>query len=1139
MQFNKEQQEALNSFISGKSVFVSASAGTGKTTMLVHSYIRLLEKNVAPSEIVAITFTKNAANEMLIKIRSLIRDRVYKSHNEDKKKWLNIYNNFSKEANVSTIDSYASSIIATYGYYLDILPNVNISSGTDHKCEKIMDSVIENILKNKEKYKSIYNPMKLYISTNKKEFINQMISFTNMIKPRAGSFDIFEKMVRSIFEIKDSIKNIHIKINDNINQILTFEHNGKTVNALQNLVNKYKDKIIDIDDIKNLDKHQIKILLTELETFSAGIKCGTVKIFKDIAAELRDINLAKYHDIIFKIYYKDYIENIILFMEELFTLYENKKILNNILTFDDLVEKSCKLLENKNIQNNISNKIKYVIVDETQDTNNLQYNFINLLLFGTKNIDEKILDNSDKIAFIVGDRKQSIYRFRNANINSFLNYGNIFEKSKNSNTIYLKTNYRSDEYLINFFNNFFENVFLGDSINYADSDNLSPNDSNNNCDKKISFLMLNQNLSNGDEKINSDEQAMLEANAFARYIEKELENDSNIEYNKFALLLPTLKRLHYYIEAFTKYKIPFYIYSGSGFFSRPEINNIIFFLKYLILKEDSLISFIVRKEFFDITENHLYIINKILVENNYSLKDVFKDTNILYLFDNFFEIKNTLTHIRNTILELSYYSSFENASNIINLIISKTNYNSYLMTKPDGDFAFSNIEKFIEKARLYERQTGENIYDFLENIDNLIQEDDRYSTVPLLKVNAISIMSIHASKGLEFDNILLGELRNRRLSNFNKCSFTFIDDHPHIPIYTDDYSVVGLSEIDKETNSDREHSQRKRLLYVALTRAKKNLVVSGENSNKTSYRQFFDEYYQALNKENIFDDNDTIYNNKIPCSENITDLIHISEFNNSIQHKYIDIYIYGYGILNKFYLDKSNMEKHNSKLNINYIENKIKSANIIIERASQTNSLDEPELYNIKECLTNLISEYDENKDNIEIKEVSIMTVGTIVHNLFEIFDYNQYKIESDTYIQKLITKAKFEIKNYNNKNSALEKIEHAIHNYINSIHTQNILNGKETIVMREHSFEKRIEEENSDIKIIRSKIDLVTKDAENIYYIIDYKLSSFKNGVENKYKNQMQTYKDFIMNIFNLEKEQVRADVILLLDGTTINIED
>lgn len=1129
--FNKEQKNAIESFISGKSVFVSASAGTGKTTMLVEAYIRLLEKGARPNEIIAITFTEASANEMLKRTREKLRIRLYDSSDRDYENWYRIYREVVSNSNISTIHAYANTLIKKYALALSLSPQFEIVDSSDESVLKILSESIQDIFENTDEGRYIHKTHKLYLSEDREEFILKLSVFINNIKPRLGSFQAFKEKVFSSLSCEDNTKDLHKKLLNILSELLESQCQGKNIEKAKEKIAKefvYLEKII----CKTQKETDDMILsLTRISENLYGNLGKNNYDFSSLVEDSRNV-ASEYAKKLFLICYRSHVEKFVLFAEKVFDEYEKLKIKNSVLTFDDIISNAVKLFEKDDIKKEIGKSIKYVILDEAQDTSNLQYNFINLLAFGTQDIDENIIAKTDKRCFIVGDRKQSIYRFRSADIKSFLEYEKYFEKSDKGETVYLKTNYRSESLMIDFFNSFFRNVvFEKDFIGYSENDNLLAGRASSEA-KKAVYLVLHKKTKDG-ITIRTEEETALEAQAFARYIEK-ARSERDISYSEIALLLPTFTRLTTYLDAFIKYNIPFYVSGGKGFYSRHEIYAISSFLRYLILREEGLITSVLEDGFFDFTISDLYEINKMLLEKGYKSSDCFKtnaDEKIFSIFDKHKNLKDKILKTREIILALKKTACAKSASETIEKILEITNYGLYVMTLSDADITFANIQKLIETARLYERHTGESSYNFVQNMKMLQMKDDAYAYVPLLEINAVRVMTIHGSKGLEFPLVFVGGLSH----SFRQYSekFGFIDDEPVIPLNTT-YEKTFFSNIDKEKDKERSLSERKRFLYVALTRAKKEIVLAGEAKGTTSYRLFFNQYFTGLTECNFCEDS----------SESIKDIVSVDMFSEGVSHEHMSLYIFGRGITSLVKKNDRQILSERYEKTMSAIERKTKarkklySPKIKISYASSLNREEKQIEYDIESLLNGNATYFEEHNGIIEEMEyetdISVKDLGIEIHKCLEVFDYKKYKSLGNDYLNIIIENSLSSMMNYNR--DALEKeIRIALDNYLKNSHASNILTGKETVVFREHSFEKHENKENGDIEIIRAKIDLLTKDESGLYCIIDYKLAFSHGGIKERYKIQMDMYQSFVSQILGIDKNKIRKEILCLKDGKSI----
>ena len=1135
IKLNKEQEEIINNFLNKNACLVNASAGTGKTTTITEVYIKLLEAGEKISNIVVITFTKAAANEMLLKIRNRIRKKINEENSEKNSKkeyWQKIYKELLLNSKISTINAFAHSIVKEYSMRLGMPPNIYILE-EDNEADEILSEGILNILDESECGKKVKKLYRIYTSEDKERFIKIVFNFLIKIKPRLENIEAFEKVALERVNIEskeyDKLYNDIIDysneiINDNSKQNKTVNECKEKLKNLLECINliENKDKKLNYIDFENIRENLILV---------SNAKLGNTKSeeLKNLLFELNNYCslMIKYID---AIYNKENYIAVIEFIKATFNEFEKIKKENGIYSHEDIMTKAIESLENEKISKETRENIKALILDEAQDTSKLQFSFINLIVFGKREIEEndinEELNKINKKVLIVGDRKQSIYRFRNANLNIFNGVKNIFKNY----SIDLKNNYRSNSMLIEFFNSFFKEIVFSsdDLVGYNEGDDILYNKKTEK--KSVSLFVLNNNFEE-DKKLDINLKTNLEAYSIANYIK---ENYKKEEYKETVILLQTFSRLNIYLSALSDLKIPYYVDGGNGFYKRAEIENIILFFKYLILKDYSVLPKLLRAEFFDINIGNLSDFSNSLLSEGLDLKDYFS-LNSLYS-DKFQKAcgvakeKNYFKELEKNKELLNYIekkSATINASDIIETICIETNYYNYLMTKEDAELCYANIEKLKLVAYDFEDKSGKNSYDFIISLTSAIN-DISYASIPKLSVEAVKVMTIHKSKGLEFKNVFLAGAGYQR--NATSDRFDFIEDYPTIEIpvhnYIKDYKIK-LSNKENDYNKNSDLSEKRRLLYVALTRAGENLIISGENnrSGKNSYRSYINDYISELKELNIE-----------TTSESQKKLIEIKNINNN----FVNFYSYGSGI-------KSNEEKNASEEEINRInkilqkaseniktkkniENEINNIQYIIPSKIGVN-YEENNCKNITELLNRRLSnlEFEEEIEEDEEKiKISPINMGTIMHELLENFDLDKYFEDKENYIEKLKTET-LKYYNYYESKDLKEKLDKYFNNFIQNEHIKNIINGAEKIISREHKFQSR-KLENKTTFITIAKIDLITQNLNGDYFILDYKTSKKSKEKIEFYQSQLNIYKEIVSETFKIENENdLKTDIIFL----------
>ena len=445
--------------------------------------------------------------------------------------------------------------------------------------------------------------------------------------------------------------------------------------------------------------------------------------------------------------------------------YQKRLKQNNAVDFDDIIMLTVKLfVDYPEILNQYQEKFRYIMVDEYQDTNMAQYKLISLLALKYKNL------------CVIGDSDQSIYSFRGADISNILN----FEKDyKNAKVIMLEQNYRSTKPIL-------------DAAHFVISKNKQRKDKRLWTEKEegelISFRELN------DER----EEAIFVINQ----IKARLEQYEYPKYNDFVVLYRTNAQSRVLEEAFLRHGIPYKIIGGIKFYSRKEIKDIIAYLKLIQNPSDSVSLFrIINTPARKIGTKTLEEVQKYASINNITIFTALEESNKIEQIPK--SKQEMLQNFAKMIREFQSINHKHTASSVIKYVIDKSGYKTFINdgTK-EGESRLENIYELISVANKYsELEPGISLKIFLEEI-SLISDVDTLDD----EDNAVTLMTIHSAKGLEFDTVFLVGLEEGVL--------------PH------SRSLLEPQELEEE----------RRLMYVAITRAKNKLYLL-RAKNRTLYGQ--------------------------------------------------------------------------------------------------------------------------------------------------------------------------------------------------------------------------------------------------------------------------------------------------------------
>lgn len=817
--WTKEQSEAINK--SGSNIIVSAGAGSGKTAVLTERVITKIRNGVCINELLILTFTNAAAQEM--------KDRI---RNHLKKENLIEQLNYIDGAYITTFDSYALSIVKKYHYLLNIPSNVNIIDGTfiNIQKEKILDNIFENFYKKRDnEFLKFINDfcikddveLKKCILTiyekfsQKQDMKNYVSNYVNEYYSVSYIDDSFNKY---ILLLKNKIKSIKY-LTDDFSTYVDGEIYSKLVDILLPLFNA-----MDYDQIKvcaNISLPTIRNLSDDAKKIKSEIS--------EILKEIKNLTLYTKEELINNyLNTKIYIDVILKIIELLDLEIKNYKKKINYYEFNDIALMAISILENnENIRLEIKNHYKEIMIDEYQDTNDLQEYFINLI--------------KNNNVYMVGDIKQSIYRFRNANPDLFKtkydNYSNFIDGFK----IDLNKNFRSRKEILNDINTIFD-LIMDNSIggaNYKESHRMifgnQLYETNGNTQQNNKLELYNYCF---DNKFGLTKEE-IEAFIIASDIKKKVDNNYLIfdkdsseirpcTYKDFVVLMDRTTSFLTFKKVMDYHKIPCSILKDDNIVENTEMLLINNYIK-LILK--------IKNKKFDI--EFRYVLTSLLRSYLYQYSD--NDIYTLFLNNDFY---NT-TLFKDAAL-IAKDSSQKSIEEILELIVDKTDFfNKIIFTNLIEDKI--NVIDYLRKLLKDLSLMGMSIEEVSNYLDEVIEN---LKEIKISKKssneNAVKIMTIFKSKGLEFP-ICYMALMYKSFNIRELNSLFFYDNHFGIVPSLNNEGVTStfIKPLAKNDYVKENISERLRLFYVALTRSKEKMIILTDLSKGT------DEYIHDLVDDNV------------------------------------------------------------------------------------------------------------------------------------------------------------------------------------------------------------------------------------------------------------------------------------------------
>ena len=401
---------------------------------------------------------------------------------------------------------------------------------------------------------------------------------------------------------------------------------------------------------------------------------------------------------------------------EVYDKYNIALLESNAMDFSDILLNTYKLLQKPEILEKVQNKYKYIMIDEYQDTNNLQYKIIDLIARKSSNL------------CVVGDENQSIYGFRGANILNILNFETNYNNAK---IIKLEENYRSTTTIL-------------DAANELIKNNKSSKD------KKL----WTQNGKGDLIKVLACDNARDEVSRIIEIIKRNHQN--GIAYRDMTILYRTNAQSRLFEEGFLRYNIPHKVFGGISFYSRAEIKDIIAYLSIIVNPQDELnLQRIINVPKRKVGEKGIEKIITYARENNLNLLEALshiKEISGLTVVG-----KEKLLEMYDIIKELKDLSYTETASYIVQTLIDKIKYIDYIKENySDAEARIENIDEFKNSILELENVVGElRLNEYLENVSLISATDDLEE-----KSDYVKLMTIHNSKGLEFPIVFLVGFEN-------------------------------------------------------------------------------------------------------------------------------------------------------------------------------------------------------------------------------------------------------------------------------------------------------------------------------------------------------------------------------------------
>ncbi|MBK3494876.1 helicase-exonuclease AddAB subunit AddA [Viridibacillus sp. YIM B01967] len=897
-----EQWKAI--WTTGQDTLVSAAAGSGKTAVLINRMIEKVistENPIDVDELLVVTFTNASAAEMRHRMAEALEKEIA---NQPESKHLRRQLSLLNKAQISTLHSFCLNIVRQYAYLLDIDPGFRIANDTEAALLK--DDTLAEVLEeayNSDQVDDVYRLVDSFTSDRDDQAIESLIDkLYDMSRVNPEPMKWLESLPMQ-YDI-DGITSVdELPISKIIKRSVSH-----AIEAAYSLIKDMRELSLEPNGPSAYGETAEKdfILLTEARAFLhertweeayeyfhaiSWARISTKKM--DCDPELKALAQSKrkqakdLFDTAKKQYFtrrperlldeirlmKPMIEtlvNIAASFSEKYAVAKNEK---GLVDFSDLEHFALQILtdevEGELVPSAVAlsyrEKFNEVLVDEYQDTNRLQETILQLVKSG---------GNADGNMFMVGDVKQSIYRFRLAEPTLFLNKYLEFEEepADTGMKIDLNANFRSRPEVLNGTNYIFSQI-MGEKvgeISYDEAAALKPHAPYNDKEAPVELAVLytdqsEEEESNDDQtEISSelqDEEELKKSQQEARYIIRKIQElkqsgqmvydtkkgkERPLEYRDIVILMRSMTWSGDLAEEFKLAGVPLYAELTKGYFEALEVMIMLNTLRIIDNPyQDIPLASVLRAPFVGLTENELANIR--LADSKAPFYDALKQ----FVRNEGTGLKSsTAEKLQRFLLQFEDWRDLARRGSLADLIwrvYVDTNYYEMVGAMPNGKQRQANLRALHDRALSYEKTAFRGLYRFLRFVDRMRLRGDDLGTARAISEteDVVRLMTIHSSKGLEFPYVFVAGLGRE----FNKMDF-------NLPYLFDQQFGLAVKMIDPEKRiqytslpflamQEKKKLELKaeemRVLYVAMTRAKEHLYLVGTVKNWEKTKAVWDD----------------------------------------------------------------------------------------------------------------------------------------------------------------------------------------------------------------------------------------------------------------------------------------------------------
>ncbi|MCY7103350.1 helicase-exonuclease AddAB subunit AddA [Streptococcus oralis] len=874
-----EQIEAI--YTAGQNILVSASAGSGKTFVMAERILDQLTRGVEISQLFISTFTVKAATELKERLEKKISQQIQETDDVDLKQHLGRQLADLPNAAIGTMDSFTQKFLGKHGYLIDIAPNF-----------RILQNESEQLILKNEVFHQVFEEH--YQGENKEKFGHLVKNFAGRGKDERG----LRQQVYKIYDFLQSTSSPQKWLNESFlkgfkKADFANEKDKQTEQIKQALWNlesffryhldndakefpkaAYLEAVQQVlDEIGSLnqesDSQAYQAVLARIVVISKekngralanSSRKSELKPLADAYNEERKAQFAKLGQLVDQITILDYQEHYHVdtwelaktfqtFLSDFVEAYRERKRQENAFEFADISHFTIEILENfPQVREAYQERFHEVMVDEYQDTNHIQERMLELLSNGHNR-------------FMVGDIKQSIYRFRQADPQIFNEkFQRYAQNPKEGKLILLKENFRSSSEVLSATNDVFGRLMDQDvgEINYDSmhqlvfaNTKLTPNPCN-----KAEFLLYDKDDSGQEEE---ESQTDTKLTGEMRLVIKEilkLHQEKGVTFKKIALLTSSRSRNDQILLALSEYGIPVKTDGEqNNYLQSLEVQVMLDTLRVIHnpLQDYALVA-LMKSPMFSFDEDELARLSLQKAEDKAQENLYEKLVNAQKLATSQKNlIHKSLAEKLNQFMDIldswRLYAKTHSLYDLIWKIYNDRFYYDYVGALPNGPARQANLYALALRADQFEKSNFKGLSRFIRMIDQVLEaQHDLASVAVAPPKDAVELMTIHKSKGLEFPYVFIlnmdqdfnkqDSMSDVILSRQNGLGVKYIAKvetgavEAHYP-KTIKLSIPSLTYTQNEKELQlASYSEQMRLLYVAMTRAEKKLYLVGKGSRE-------------------------------------------------------------------------------------------------------------------------------------------------------------------------------------------------------------------------------------------------------------------------------------------------------------------